>query len=80
MSFKVKSYEEKLYGIINIIPFGKYKGYSVGNLLQKDPNYLLWADNNRIIKLTLRTRQLALENAGYILQVAECDATEIDIY
>ena len=42
MGFKAK-YEDKVYGITTTLDFGKYEGYTVGNILELDPEYILWA-------------------------------------
>lgn len=50
------------------INFGKYKGQTIEDLLQKDPKYLSWAIENNIAgvvsKLTQQEKDLLLKNAG----------------
>jgi len=74
LSLKAK-YEDKVYGITTTLDFGKYKGYTVGNILELDPDYLIWAMGAvKEFKLTYSTKQLLFENPteenflyGYLL-------------
>lgn len=44
-----KVYEPKHFN--NIMPFGKYKGKLIGDIIQEDPNYLLWCCKNLSFEL-----------------------------
>ena len=50
------------------INFGKYKGQTIEDLLQKDPKYLSWAIENNVAgvvsKLTQQEKDLLLKNAS----------------
>lgn len=39
-----KVYEPKHFN--DLMPFGKYKGRTIGDIIQYDPNYLLWCCDN----------------------------------
>ena len=49
---KLKSITEvnkKVYDPLHfndIMPYGKYKGQTVGTIIQSDPDYLVWCQNN----------------------------------
>ena len=61
MSLKAK-YEDKVYGITTTLDFGKYKGYTVGNILELDPDYLIWAMGAvKEFKLTYSNRKLLMD-------------------
>ena len=34
------------YGLDNTMPFGKYKGVEIEEILDADPSYMLWAVEN----------------------------------
>lgn len=55
----------KSYGLPDVIPFGKYKGKTVDDVLGISANWLLWADEN-IDAFTLKksARMLAEEVAS----------------
>lgn len=36
----------KSYGLSDIIPFGKYKGKKVKDVVYKHPQWILWAEDN----------------------------------
>jgi len=47
-------FEKRYYNIMNydsIIKFGKYKGKSIGDIINTDKKYLVWAVENNIIEL-----------------------------
>lgn len=44
-----KIYEPKHFN--NIMPFGKYKGKLIGDIIQEDPNYLQWCCDNLSFEL-----------------------------
>lgn len=35
----------------DIMPYGKYKGQTVGTIIQSDPDYLVWCKNNINLQL-----------------------------
>lgn len=43
-----------------IMVFGKFKGYTLKEILLHQPTYLLWLDNNTNIKLTEELKQRAI--------------------
>lgn len=45
MSLNVKI-NNAVCGLTYEIPFGKYKGYTVGNVLEINPQWLIWAHDN----------------------------------
>ena len=48
--------EPNEYGLYNRLKFGKYKGEYVQDVIEKDPDYLLWClDNIDWFKLTKET-------------------------
>ena len=54
---KLKSITEvnkKVYDPLHfndIMPYGKYKGQTVGTIIQSDPDYLVWCQNNVNLQL-----------------------------
>lgn len=44
-----KVYEPKHFN--NTMPFGKYKGRLIGDIIQEDPSYLLWCCENLSFEL-----------------------------
>lgn len=44
-----KVYEPKHFN--SIMPFGKYKGQTIGDIIQGDPSYLLWCKDNLSFEL-----------------------------
>lgn len=56
-----KVYEPKHYK--SIMPFGKYKGQIIGDIIQSDPSYLLWCKDN----LTFDLDDSCLELINYSL-------------
>ena len=44
-----KVYEPKHFN--NTMPFGKYKGRLIGDIIQEDPSYLLWCCKNLSFEL-----------------------------
>jgi hypothetical protein len=62
MSLKCKYNIDKFYGVTTTLDFGKYKGYSVGNILEMDPAYILWASQNvETFRLTKSVRDVLFE-------------------
>lgn len=54
-------------GLTYVIQFGKYNGYTVGTVLEINPQYLLWAnDNVEGFKLTATILETAREMADEI--------------
>ena len=35
----------------DVMPYGKYKGQTVGTIIQSDPDYLVWCQNNVSLNL-----------------------------
>lgn len=38
-------------GMRYVLPFGKYQGWSIEMVVNKDPQYLLWMHNNGLVEL-----------------------------
>jgi hypothetical protein len=74
MSFKTI----KTYSMTSTINFGKYKGYSVGTIVETDPHYLLWVKGHIPTIAFDSTVLSALYESNSTWDI--CDATEIDIY
>ena len=48
----------------DVMPYGKYKGQTVGTIIQSDPNYLVWCKNN----INLQLDEECLELIGASLE------------
>lgn len=69
--------DNKAYGLLAVIPFGKYEGKTIGNVIESDPQYLLWAEDNiPNFKLTFGAQGLAFDNF-YALSPDSC--LELDV-
>lgn len=50
----IKDIDKKVYDPLHFndaMPYGKYKGQSVGSIIQSDPEYLQWCINNVNLQL-----------------------------
>lgn len=57
-----KVYDPKHFN--SIMPFGKYKGQTIGDIIQEDPGYLLWCKDN----LSFEMDEECLELIEYSLE------------
>lgn len=46
----------------SIFTFGKYKGLSLENILEKDPKYIWWAAYNKIINISNELTEIVLKS------------------
>ena len=51
-----KTYEPKHFN--SVMPFGKYKGQLVGDIIRDDPNYLLWCIDNLSFEIDEECQEL----------------------
>lgn len=50
----IKDVDKKVYDPLHFndaMPYGKYKGQTIGSIIQSDPEYLQWCINNVNLKL-----------------------------
>jgi len=42
---------EKLFDILDPMPFGKHRGKLIGTVIEEDPRHIYWAINNTYLRL-----------------------------
>lgn len=52
MKIQLKQTIPSFSGLNDVIPFGKHRGKTVGTTIQDDPQYILWASDNHVMKFT----------------------------
>ena len=63
-----------------VLEFGKYKGKSIKQVMEVNPQYLKWADDNiPSFNLSKKLYQETINRKWQMLDY-ECDASEIDLY
>jgi uncharacterized protein (DUF3820 family) len=45
-----------------VMPFGKYKGKTLGQIVEANPGYVLWLEDNNVLKIEESLLNLAAQN------------------